>query len=147
MSPSLISKIENNESGCDLKITSLIPFDHLAQLCRALTKNESTERLDLEGCGRTDRLFVLTRHEFIRHVQHGLHFRVLQSPHSLVSFAGVGDKGCVLIKDLLMGNKVIKHVDLQMNQITDVGCRSIPPPLTACLRALECLCSYQVCEG
>ena len=38
--------------------------------------------------------------------------------------SGVGDKGCVLIKDLLMGNKVIKHVDLQMNQITDVGCRS-----------------------
>ena len=37
--------------------------------------------------------------------------------------SGVGDKGCVLIKDLLMGNKVIKHVDLQMNQITDVGCR------------------------
>ena len=36
---------------------------------------------------------------------------------------GVGDKGCVLIRDLLIGNKVIKHVDLQMNQITDVGCR------------------------
>ncbi len=51
ISASLISKIENNESGCDLKITALIPFDHLSQLCQALSKNESTERLDLEGCG------------------------------------------------------------------------------------------------
>ena len=86
VSPSLISKIENNESGCDLKITSLVPFDHLSQLCQALSKNTSTERLDLEGCG-------------------------------------VGDKGCLLIRDLLINNKVIKHVDLQMNQVTDVGCR------------------------
>ena len=51
ISASLISKIENNESGCDLKITALVPFDHLSQLCQALSKNESTERLDLEGCG------------------------------------------------------------------------------------------------
>jgi len=51
ISASLISKIENNESGCDLKITALIPFDHLSQLCQALSTNESTERLDLEGCG------------------------------------------------------------------------------------------------
>jgi hypothetical protein len=66
VSASLISKIENNESGCDLKITSLIPFDHLAQLCHALAKNESTERLDLEGCGRTWHATALARLEDAR---------------------------------------------------------------------------------
>ena len=86
VSAALLQKITSNISGSDLKITGLIPFDATSQLCEALANNESTERLDLEGCG-------------------------------------IGDKGCLLIKDLLIRNTRIKHVDLQMNQISDIGCK------------------------
>jgi hypothetical protein len=86
VSAALLQKITSNQSGSDLKITGLITFDAASQLCDALANNESTDRLDLEGCG-------------------------------------IGDKGCLLIKDLLIRNNRIKHVDLQMNQISDVGCK------------------------
>lgn len=86
VSAALLQKITSNQSGSDLKITGLITFDAASQLCEALASNESTDRLDLEGCG-------------------------------------IGDKGCLLLKDLLIRNTRIKHVDLQMNQISDIGCK------------------------
>ena len=34
---------------------------------------------------------------------------------------GIGDEGCVLVRDLLLANKCISDLDLQMNQVTDKG--------------------------
>lgn len=78
-------------------------FDQLARLTEALASNESTERLDLEGCA-------------------------------------IGDQGCTLIRDLLMTSNRIKHVDLQMNQITDVGCKALAEgiPKNKGLKRLYC---------
>lgn len=39
--------------------------------------------------------------------------------------SGVGDDGCKFIKDLLLCNKSIHTLDLNLNQITDRGCRFV----------------------
>jgi len=39
--------------------------------------------------------------------------------------SGVGDDACKFIKDLLLCNKSIHTLDLNLNQITDRGCRFV----------------------
>lgn len=36
--------------------------------------------------------------------------------------AAIGDQGCILIRNLLQKNKMIKTLDLTLNQISDAGC-------------------------
>ena len=38
---------------------------------------------------------------------------------------GIGDEGCVLVRDLLLANKCISDLDLQMNQVTDKGAMTL----------------------
>jgi hypothetical protein len=61
VSNSLVQKIISNQSGWDLKITGLMTYDQLARLTEALASNESTERLDLEGCAIGDMGCTLIR--------------------------------------------------------------------------------------
>ena len=112
VSASLISKIENNESGNDLKITSLVPFDHLSQLCRALLKNTSTERLDLEGCGVGDKGCALIRDLLMGN-------RVIK--HVDLQMNQVTDVGCRSLAEILPRNTTLHKLYLGYNDIRDDG--------------------------
>jgi hypothetical protein len=80
----LLAKVASGLCGADLKITGIMGYDSLVQLCDALVGNVVTRRLDLEGCG-------------------------------------VGDRGCIAIRDLLLKNRTIETLDLKLNQISDAG--------------------------
>ena len=56
---------------------------------------------------------------------HELHVSLEREPFPPFCVAGVGDAGCEFIKDLLLGNTSIQTLDLNMNQITDRGCRCV----------------------
>jgi len=45
-----VSKIEKHQSGNTLKISGPLPPESLSEIFKALEKNRSTQRLDLEGC-------------------------------------------------------------------------------------------------
>ncbi|EKX55263.1 hypothetical protein GUITHDRAFT_99045 [Guillardia theta CCMP2712] len=112
VSAQLLARIENNESGCDLKITALIPFVSLNSLCDALANNTSTERLDLEGCGVGDKGCLLIRDLFLKN-------KTIK--HLDLQMNQISDVGCRHLSEILSQNVTLQKLYLGYNDIRDDG--------------------------
>mmetsp|Transcript_32821 Transcript_32821/g.87058 ORF Transcript_32821/g.87058 Transcript_32821/m.87058 type:complete len:526 (-) Transcript_32821:912-2489(-) len=112
VSSALVQKVVSNQSGSDLKITGLIPFDSLSQLCEALAVNESTDRLDLEGCGVGDMGCVLIRDLLVRNTK---------IKHVDLQMNQISDVGCKALAESLNRNSTLEKLYLGYNDIRDDG--------------------------
>ena len=98
-----ILRIEASQGCDDIKVTDPIGFTDLVRLCKALERNTSTRRLDLDGCGVGDAGLCDMR-----------------GPGELHLATELGP-----ICTLLQRNTTIETIDLQYNAITNQGCKSL----------------------